>query len=59
METFKDKIYLITGANSGIGKRLSEELIAREAELFLVDKDVDNILELVKTARRCGGGILT
>lgn len=59
METFKDKIYLITGANSGIGKRLSEELIAREAELFLVDKDVDNIQELVKTARRCGGGILT
>ena len=50
METFKDKIYLITGANSGIGKRLSEELIAREAELFLVDKDVDNIQEL-------GGGV--
>ena len=59
METFKDKIYLITGANSGIGKRLSEELIAREAELLLVDKYVDNIQELVKTARRCGGGILT
>lgn len=57
METFKDKIYLITGANSGIGKRLSEELMAREAELFLVDKDVDNIQELVKTARRCGGGV--
>lgn len=41
MYSFKDRTYLITGANSGIGKCVSETLINSGAKLFMVDRDVD------------------
>lgn len=41
MYNFKDRTYLITGANSGIGKCVSEALINSGAKLFMVDRDVD------------------
>ena len=41
MDSFKNKKYLITGANSGIGKCVSEVLINSGAKLFMVDRDVE------------------
>ena len=59
MDSFNNKTYLISGANSGIGKSLSEELIRRGANLFLVDITLDHFQERVGSKRPVGGGFLT
>ena len=59
MDSFNNKTYLITGANSGIGKALSEELIKREANLFLVDINLDHFHSLIGSEKRVGGVFLT
>ena len=46
MYNFKERTYLITGANSGIGKCVSEALINFGARIFMVDRDVDYIENL-------------
>lgn len=56
MDRFKNKSYLITGANSGIGKTLSEELIRRGANLFLVDIKLDHFHSLIRANKPVGGG---
>jgi NAD(P)-dependent dehydrogenase (short-subunit alcohol dehydrogenase family) len=43
MDSLKNKTYLITGANSGIGKALSNRLAEGGAHLFLIDKNTDQI----------------
>ena len=48
MYSFKDRTYLITGANSGIGKCVSETLINNGAKLFMVDRDIDYLESLPK-----------
>lgn len=45
--SFKGKTYLITGANSGMGKCVTKMLIAQGTNLFLVDKKYDFIKEVV------------
>ena len=46
MWNFENKTYLITGANSGMGKCVSELLMSCGGRLFMVDRDVDNIQKL-------------
>lgn len=40
---FENKTYLIAGANSGMGKCVSELLAESGARIFMVDRDVDNM----------------
>lgn len=44
MRDFSNKTYLITGANSGIGKSVAQLLMDRGARLFMIDRDV-NVIE--------------
>ena len=46
MWNFENKTYLVTGANSGIGKRVSELLLANGVRLFMIDRDLDHIMRL-------------
>lgn len=50
MRTFDGKVAVITGAGSGIGRALAQNLAARGAVLALSDKDEVGLLE---TAERC------
>ena len=43
MYDFKNKTYLVTGANSGMGKCVTKMLIEAGAVVFMVDKNTDNI----------------
>ncbi|MFD6464020.1 SDR family NAD(P)-dependent oxidoreductase, partial [Streptomyces roseolus] len=47
---FKGKVCVITGAGSGIGRALAENLAARGAKLALSDIDTEGLAE---TVRRC------
>ncbi|WP_194815278.1 SDR family oxidoreductase [Nocardia sp. XZ_19_385] len=47
---FKDKVCVITGAGSGIGRALAENLAKRGAKLALSDIDTEGLAE---TVRRC------
>lgn len=49
MWNFENKTYLVTGANSGMGKCVSELLLSCGARLFMVDRDVDNLEKLHKS----------
>ena len=42
MKNFNDKLVLITGAGSGIGRLLSLELANRGAKLILLDINFEN-----------------
>ncbi|MGX1806894.1 SDR family NAD(P)-dependent oxidoreductase [Nocardia sp. NPDC055321] len=51
---FKDKVCVITGAGSGIGRALAENLARRGAKLALSDIDTDGLAETVKRCERYG-----
>lgn len=48
MYSLKKRTYLITGANSGIGRCVSEALMNEGAKLFMVDREVDCLESLHK-----------
>ena len=50
MFDFSNKTYLITGANSGIGKCVTKKLIEAGAVVLMIDKNTDKIAEMAKTA---------
>jgi NAD(P)-dependent dehydrogenase (short-subunit alcohol dehydrogenase family) len=49
MLRFDNKTYLVTGANSGIGKCVSKQLLENGSRLFMIDRDVDSIEELFRS----------
>ncbi|MBL9131724.1 MAG: SDR family oxidoreductase [Verrucomicrobiaceae bacterium] len=55
MSTFRDKVAVITGAGSGIGKALAEELARRGAILSLCDLSADRVEAVVESIRQSGG----
>ena len=53
----KDRVVVLTGAASGIGEALAEQLAAREAKLALIDVNASG-LEMVATKARTAGAIV-
>ena len=52
---YDDKIAIVTGAASGIGRALSEELARRNAEVVLADRQESVALEAAASIRAAGG----
>ena len=59
MKNFNDKIAVVTGAGSGIGRALSIELAKKGAVLILSDKDADNIAATKKMVETIGAKCYT
>ena len=55
MNMFKDKIAIVTGAASGIGRALARELAARGAEVQLADVQMDAALGVTAEIVASGG----
>jgi NADP-dependent 3-hydroxy acid dehydrogenase YdfG len=51
----KDKVVVITGASSGIGKATAELLAARGAKVVLGARRIDRLMAIVETIRLNGG----
>jgi NAD(P)-dependent dehydrogenase (short-subunit alcohol dehydrogenase family) len=43
IEYFKDKICIVTGANSGIGYALTEELLKRGAIVYMAGRNPEKV----------------
>lgn len=52
----QDKVVLITGAGSGMGKAMSLVLSANGAKVFAVGRRLDPLEALIKEAQANGGG---
>jgi NAD(P)-dependent dehydrogenase (short-subunit alcohol dehydrogenase family) len=57
MRRFEDKVVLITGAASGIGRACAERLASEGAALFLVDLAKEGLEETVKRASAAGARV--
>lgn len=55
MNYIKDKVVIITGASSGIGKAIAGSLTAEGAKLVLAARREDRLIELVDTIKKSGG----
>lgn len=54
-KSFNNKVALITGASSGIGNALANELVAKGAEVILVARSKNKLEELVQSIQQKGG----
>ncbi|BAD59553.1 Short-chain dehydrogenase [Nocardia farcinica] len=54
---FKDKVCVITGAGSGIGRALAENLARRGARLALSDIDTEGLAETVRRCEQLGAQV--
>jgi len=55
---FKDKVVMITGASSGIGRGLAVELARQGAKIGLVARRADVVAEVVREIEQVGSGAL-
>jgi len=55
MSPFKDKVAIVTGAASGIGRALCNELSLSGAILFMADINADSLRQAVAEINRSGG----
>ncbi len=55
LEELKDKVAIITGAGSGIGRALAKGFAEYGAKVVIVDISLDNALETKDIVERCGG----
>ena len=58
MRDFEDRVVLVTGATSGIGRAAVMQLVARGAKVVAAGRREDLGRELVETARAAGGSVL-
>ena len=57
MKKFQDKIAIVTGAGSGIGKALGERLARLGAIVVLSDINSENVTRVVEGIRAAGGRV--
>ena len=57
MGRFDQKVLLLTGAGSGIGRASALKLAAEGASLYLTDVNAEGLAETVKDAQQSGGAI--
>lgn len=58
LRTFQEKVYIITGASSGIGEALARELVARGAHVVLAARRAERLEQLALTLRSSGRTVL-
>lgn len=54
----EDKVFLITGGSSGLGKALAEQLVKEGARVALMARDVERLSSTATALREAGGDVL-
>lgn len=57
MSIFRDKIAIVTGAGSGIGKALGEDMARRGAHVIISDINSERIEEVAEGIKKSGGSV--